>query len=136
MGRAGRGRTGRRRPWARYTAVYLDNRSKGLSSTFRSSAPRMPAPQDRSALPSAHPAHLSLARTSALRTPRLHGTAWGMFVLMWVTVIAFASPASGGALGLLSVPADEPAPNAVPGAPSLEIAHGPALPPHPAVTSV
>ncbi len=59
-----------------------------------------------------------------------------MFLLMWITVIAFASPASGGALGLLSVPAVPPAPHAVPGAPSLEIAHGPALPPHPAVTSV
>ena len=41
------------------------------------------------------------------------------------TVIAFASPASGGALGVLALPSSPSAPHGVPGAHSLELAHSP-----------
>lgn len=81
-------------------------------------------------------ANLSLARPPRLRLGRAGWSTLGMLALLWITVIAFSSPASGGQLGILAQPSIPSAPHAVLGHPSLELAKGAATQSHPATVSL
>jgi hypothetical protein len=73
------------------------------------------------------PARLSLSRTILSASPRTRWSTVATVLLLWVTVLAFASPAAGGQLGALAVALHPGAPLEVRGAPGLAVG---ALRPH------
>jgi hypothetical protein len=82
----------------------------------------MAAPADRPLEHSDPSAKLSLAWSSQPRATQIRWGAFAAVLLLWVTVIAFASPASAVGVGAFSMTAPQPAaPQAVHGAPSWQL---------------